>query len=187
MTTQLKTGDRILRYNTLGSRRSSNVFWAIVILTGGLGFLLSGISSYTQINLLPFANPTDLIFIPQGIAMGAYGVAALLLSTYLILLLIWDVGGGYNEFNRETDKATIFRNGFPGENRVVELSYKLDQIQAIKVDIREGLNPKRALYLRIRGQGEIPLTRIGQPLALAEVENQGAELARFLGVPLEGL
>lgn len=187
MTTQLKTGDRILRYDTLGSRRASNIFWAIVILTGGLGFLLSGISSYTQINLLPFADPTQLLFIPQGIAMGAYGVAALLLATYLVLLLVWNVGGGYNEFNRETDRVTIFRQGFPGKNRVVELNYKLDQIQSVKVDIREGLNPKRALYIKIRGKGEIPLTRIGQPLPLAEVENQGAELARFLGVPLEGL
>jgi hypothetical protein len=28
---------------------------------------------------------------------------------------------------------------------------------------------------------------VGQPMALSELENQGAELARFLGVPLEGL
>jgi hypothetical protein len=34
---------------------------------------------------------------------------------------------------------------------------------------------------------EIPLTRVGQPIALAQLENQAAELVRFLGVPLEGL
>jgi hypothetical protein len=55
------------------------------------------------------------------------------------------------------------------------------------VDIKEGLNPRRALYLRLKGKKDIPLTRVGQPLPLSELENQGAELARFLGVPLEGL
>ena len=29
-------------------------------------FLLAGISSYLKINLLPFANTTELVFIPQG-------------------------------------------------------------------------------------------------------------------------
>ncbi|HHP7245645.1 MAG TPA: photosystem I assembly protein Ycf4, partial [Elainellaceae cyanobacterium] len=53
--------------------------------------------------------------------------------------------------------------------------------------IKEGLNPRRALYLRIKGKGELPLTRVGQPIPLSELENQGAELARFLGIPLEGL
>jgi len=34
---------------------------------------------------------------------------------------------------------------------------------------------------------EIPLIRVGQPISLSELENKGAELARCLGVPLEGL
>lgn len=177
----------ILRRTVIGARRLSNYFWGSVILAGGLGFLLSGLSSYTQINFLPFANPTELIFLPQGLVMGAYGVAALALSTYLWLLVIWDVGGGYNEFNQDTGKATIFRSGFPGKNRRVELIYSLSDIQSIKIDIREGLSPKRALYLKVKGRNDIPLTRVGQPLDLASLENQGAELARFLGVPLEGI
>jgi hypothetical protein len=57
----------------------------------------------------------------------------------------------------------------------------------VRVDLKEGLSPRRALYLRVKGRGDLPLTRVGQPLPLAELENQGAELARFLAVPLEGL
>ena len=57
----------------------------------------------------------------------------------------------------------------------------------VRAEIKEGLNPKRALYLRVKGKGDIPMTRVGQPISLAELENQGAELARFLQVPLEGL
>jgi len=60
-----------------GTRRLSNYWWAVVVGLGGVGFLLAGISSYTHVNLLPFADPTQLIFIPQGIVMGAYGVAGI--------------------------------------------------------------------------------------------------------------
>ncbi|NJN85342.1 MAG: photosystem I assembly protein Ycf4 [Leptolyngbyaceae cyanobacterium SL_7_1] len=179
--------DQVLRQTLLGARRLSNYFWAIVILIGSSGFLLSGISSYLQVNLLPFSDPTQLIFIPQGIAMGFYGVVGLLLSLYLWGLIVLDVGGGYNEFNKGTGKVTLFRWGFPGKDRRIDVTHPIEDVQSIRVDVKEGLNPKRALYLRIKGKGELPLTRVGQPLALSELENQGAELARFLGVPLEGL
>lgn len=177
----------ILRQPIVGARRISNYFWAMISTLGGVGFLLASLSSYFQVNLLPLSNPTDLAFIPQGIAMGFYGIAGSLLGLYLWLIIVWDVGGGYNEFNRETGRVRIFRQGFPGKNREIEVSYPLEEIQSIRVDIREGLNPRRVLYLRIKGKGDIPLTRVGQPIALSELENQGAELARFLTVPLEGL
>ena len=177
----------ILRQPILGARRPSNYLWAIISSLGGVGFLLSSLSSYFQVNLLPLSDPTELVFIPQGIAMGFYGIAGLLLGLYLWLIISWDVGGGYNEFNRETGRVRIFRQGFPGKNREIEVSYPLDEIQSIRVDIREGLNPRRVLYLRIKGKGDLPLTRVGQPISLSELENQGAELSRFLTVPLEGL
>lgn len=188
MTASIQTStDRILRYSVLGARRLSNYWWATVVSFGATGFFLAALSSYLQINLLPFADPTSLIFIPQGVAMGFYGVAGILLASYLWLIIVLNVGGGYNEFNKETDKVRIFRSGFLGKNRQIEIEYPLDKVQAVRVDIREGLNPKRALYLRIKGRPDIPLTRVGQPLPLSELENQGAELARFLQVPLEGL
>jgi hypothetical protein len=188
MTASAQTsGNRVLKRTILGARRFSNYWWASVLTLGGLGFLLAGISSYTQINLLPFADPTQLIFIPQGIVMAFYGTAALALATYLWLLISWDVGGGYNEFDKSADKVRIVRSGFPGKNRRIEIEHPLENVLAVRVDIKEGLNPKRALYLRLKGRPEVPLTRVGQPIALSELENQGAELARFLQVPLEGL
>lgn len=177
----------VLRQEVLGSRRFSNYLWATVSTIGGAGFLLSSLSSYFKVNLLPFADPVPLVFIPQGIAMGFYGTIGLLIATYLWLTMFWDLGGGYNEFNKENGTATIFRQGFPGKNRRIELTYPLEEVQAVKVDIREGLSPRRALYVRVKGRGDIPLTRVGEPLPLSELENQGAELARFLGVSLEGL
>lgn len=188
MTVQLTSaGDRLLRQKVTGARRLSNYWWATVLSIGATGFLLAGISSYSKVNLLPFSNPTSLTFIPQGVAMGFYGAAGLLLALYLWLIILWNVGGGYNEFNQETDFIQIFRWGFPGKNRRVEFSCRIADIQAIRIEIREGLNPRRTLYLTVKGRGGIPLTPVGQPMPLAKLEDQGAELARFLGVPIEGL
>ncbi len=187
MTAQVAQEKTILRYEVVGARRFSNYWWALVILVGATGFLLAGLSSYLKINLLPIGDPIDLVFIPQGIAMGFYGVAGLLLSTYLWLSIIWNVGGGYNEFNRTASQVKIFRQGYPGKNRKVEVNCRLNDVQSVRVAIREGLNPQRSLYLRIKGRGDIPLTRVGQPLPLTQIENQAAEIAKFIGVPMEGL
>jgi Ycf4 len=177
-----------LRREIMGARRPSNYFWAAVTAIGGVGFFLAGLSSFLQTNLLPFSDfPTQLVFFPQGIAMGFYGTAAILLCLYLSLIIVWNVGSGYNEFDKSAGEARIFRRGFPGKNRKIDLRYPLKDLLAVRAEIKEGLNPKRALYLKIKGKGDIPLTRVGQPIALSELENQGAELARFLQVPLEGL
>ncbi|MBW4556908.1 MAG: photosystem I assembly protein Ycf4 [Trichormus sp. ATA11-4-KO1] len=184
-------GDRnpslILHQNVLGSRRFSNYWWATIVTLGATGFLLAGISSYLKVNLLLVSDPTQLIFVPQGLVMGLYGTAGLLLALYLWLVILWDVGGGYNDFNQETGSIKIFRWGFPGKNRCIEIDSRIQDVQSVRIDIKEGLNPRRALYLRIKGRRDIPLTRVGQPLSLSELETKGAELARFLRVPLEGL
>lgn len=181
------SGKTVLRQQITGSRRFSNYWWAVVVTIGAVGFLLAGISSYLKVNLLPFSDPTRLVFIPQGIAMGFYGLVGSLFALYLWVSILLDLGGGYNEFNKETGEVKIFRWGFPGKNRRIEVTCKTSDVQAIRVNLREGLNPKRDLYLRVKGMRDIPLTRVGQPIPLSQLENQGAELARFLAVPLEGL
>lgn len=177
----------ILRQEILGARRFSNYFWAIVVSIGGIGFLLAGLSSYLGKNFLIVSDTSQLQFFPQGIALSFYGVAGTLLALYLWFSIFLNIGGGYNEFNKEKGEFILFRWGFPGKNRRIEFHYDLDDIQAIRAEIKEGLNPKRTLYLCIKKRGDIPLTRVGEPISLSELENKGAELARFLTVPLEGL
>ena len=179
--------NRVLRQSVLGSRRFSNYFWATTVSVGATGFLLAGLSSYFKVNLLPMSDATGLVFVPQGVAMTFYGVAGLLLALYLWLAIALDVGGGYNEFNQETNSITIFRWGFPGKNRQIEITCPTADVQSIRVEIKEGLNPRRALYLRVKGRRDIPLTRVGEPLAVSQLETEGSQLARFLSVPLEGL
>jgi hypothetical protein len=187
MMTTDKTQQQTLRQDILGSRRLSNLLWAVIISIGGVGFLLAGLSSYSKINLLIVSDTSQLQFVPQGVALTFYGVAGSLLATYLWLLLVWNVGGGYNEFNKDTGNVTISRQGYPGKNRQVAVEIPLTEVQSVRAEIREGLSPKRALYLRSKQRRDIPLTRVGEPIALSTLENQGAELARFLEVPLEGL
>jgi Ycf4 len=188
MTTTANTKqNQVLRQNVVGSRRLSNYFWSVISAIGGVGFLLAGLSSYFKTNLLIVSDTSSLQFIPQGVALSFYGVAGSLVCLYLLFVSFLDVGGGYNEFDKAKGTVTIFRFGFPGKNRRIEITAKLSDIQSVRAEIKEGLNPQRTLYIRIKNRRDIPLTRAGQPISLAELENQGAELARFLQVPLEGL
>lgn len=168
-----------------GSRRFSNYWWATTILMGGIGFVLSGLSSYYQINLIPFARPIDLLFIPQGIVMTFYGTIGVCIGTFLWLTIFWDIGSGYNEFNKENGRICILRRGFPGKNRKITLNYKIEDVQSVLIYIKEGLNPKRQIYLKLKNRIEIPLTRVGQPLPLSDIENQAIDIAKFLGVVVE--
>ncbi len=185
--TTIPKSNNVLTQKVLGSRRFSNYWWATVVFLGAGGFLLAGLSSYFQKNLLLVTDATQLVFVPQGLVMGLYGIAGLLLALYLWLVILWDLGGGYNEFNRETGQIKIFRWGFPGKNRRIEIDCRTEDVQSVRVEIKEGINPRRALYLRAKGRRDIPLTRVGQPLSLKELETKGAQLAKFLEVPLEGL
>lgn len=171
----------------IGSRRLSNYWWATIILIGGLGFFLVGLSSYLKVNILPLTQSPDLFFIPQGIIMVFYGTTAILISIFLWLTIIWNVGGGYNEFNNKAGSITIFRLGFPGKNRILKLSYSINEIQSVKIRINEGLNPKRDIYIKTKDKREIPITNISQPMLLSEIEEQATSIAQFIGVILEGI
>ena len=171
----------------VGAKRFSNYFWASVVTAGASGFLITGASAYFKHNLVFFLDASDIEFFPQGLVMSFYGIAGLLLATYLWLTINWNVGAGYNEFNKEEGIFRVFRYGFPGKNRRVNLLTDLKDVTAVRVEIADGINPRRVVYVKCKGKGDIPLTRIGQPLTLAEVERQAAELAKFLQVPIEGL
>jgi hypothetical protein len=83
--------------------------------------------------------------------------------------------------------AQFLDSGNVGKNRELCFEYKLADVQSVRVEIRNGLNPKRSIYLRIKGKGELPITEVGQPMSLSALEDRAANLSRFLGVPLEGL
>ena len=179
----------IRRYMIIGERRISNYWWAIVISLGSVGFLFTGITSYLAISTgsNEVLNNQIVPFFPQGLLMSFYGSLGVLLSLYWWFLIFWNVGGGFNEFNKKDGFIRIFRWGYPGKNRKIDFSYSLKEVEAIKVELKQGLDSQRTIYLRLKGNREIPLTGIGQPLTLKDIEKQASELANFLQVSLEGL
>ena len=179
--------DQTRQEKIIGSRRFSNYFWALLLLIGGLMFLLAGISSYSKINLLPFADTSQLVFIPQGIVMMFYGTLSFGLSLYIIATLFWDIGSGYNEYNKIENLVRVVRKGFPGKNREILLTYPLNSIRSIGIKISEGLNPQRIIYLCLKDERKIPLTPVQQPDSISDLEDQAADLAKFLDLNLENL
>jgi hypothetical protein len=143
------------------------------VFLGGVGFLTTGVSSYLHVDAVPFLSSRSIAFFPQGLVMCFYGVLGLLFSSYLWFALLWE------------GLVRVFRWGFPGRNRRVDFRHSIDDVEAIRVEIKEGINPRRTIFMRVNGKRDIPLTRIGQPVTLDEIETEAAELARFVQVPLE--
>ena len=168
-----------------GSRRLSNVFWSILVSLGGFGFFLTGLSSFFQTNLLFFSDAREISFIPQGIVLIFYGTVGLLLGIFLTLTVYWDVGAGYNEYNRNLQQVIIQRKGFPGNNRELKLKFAFSQIKSVKIKIKEGLNPTRQILLCLFDNREIPVVGIEQPEALNKIEDEAISIAKHLNIYLE--
>ena len=168
-----------------GSRRLSNIFWATAVCLGGFGFFLTGLSSYSKVNLLLFSDVAKITFVPQGIVLLFYGTVGSILGLFLWLTILWDIGFGYNEYNNNLRLINVFRKGFPGVNRELFLSFSFKEIKSIKVRVKDGLNPKRQIFLCLKDGREIPLSGIDQPMALSKVEEEAVNLAKYLNVYLE--
>nr|YP_009455323.1 photosystem I assembly protein ycf4 [Erythropalum scandens]AUG62857.1 photosystem I assembly protein ycf4 [Erythropalum scandens] len=168
-----------------GSRTTSNFCWAFILFLGSLGFLLVGTSSYLGRTLISFVPYQQILFFPQGIVMSFYGIAGLFISSYLWCTICWNVGSGYDRFDRKEGIVCIFRWGFPGKNRRIFLRFLMKDIQSIKIEVKEGIYACRVLSMEIRGHRGIPLTRTDENLTPGEIEQKAVELADFLCVPIE--
>ena len=167
-----------------GSNRLSTISVSTAVSIGGTGFLLASLSSYFGKDFLPLGNPSTLVFIPQGLIMGLYGIAAFLLAVYLWTLISIDFGSGTNLFDKTKGIVRVSRKGFLKE---INLEIELKDIQAVKLEVRDGFNARRRITLKVKNRTDIPLSGIGQPKPLVELEKESAQLARFLEVNLEGI
>nr|YP_009519377.1 photosystem I assembly protein Ycf4 [Pseudocodium devriesii]AYC65386.1 photosystem I assembly protein Ycf4 [Pseudocodium devriesii] len=188
MQNQIK--NEIKRYSISGARRLSNVVWTLLLFVGSSGFLSTGFSCYFRKTLFPFSllNTGNFVqyeniqFFPQGLIMIFYGFLGFFLSIYLGLTVLWGLGSGFNEFNKRNAYVRIFRWGFPGKNRRMNLYYSWEEILGIRVEFQQNFNAQYIIFLQIRGKKEIPLTHIGEPRTFEEIEKQASALAKFLQV-----
>merc|ERR1711920_980533 len=169
-----------------GSRRISNYIYAGITSLGGLGFFLTGISSFLHFNVLPIIHSEEVQPFPQGITLVFYGTAGLLLTAYLIALIQWNVGGGSNEYDLQKGEVKITRLGYPGKNRRITVNIPLDDVTAIRVEVDDGFQPKRQIYLQSRIRPDICLTPVGTPWSLERLESEATSLARLMRKPLKG-
>ena len=176
--------DLVLEQEIKGSRKVSNYLVAAMLSIGGVGFLLASFSSYFGKDFLPLGNPSTLIFVPQGLVMGLYGIAAFLLAIYLWRLILVDFGSGINCFDKNAGILFVSRQGLFKE---IKIEIPLQEIKAVKLDAREGFNSRRRICLRVQGKKDLPISKVGSPPPLLELEEEGAELARFLDISLEGI
>ncbi|CAN6440768.1 unnamed protein product [Victoria cruziana] len=144
----------------MGSRKISNFCWACILFFRNL------------ISLFP---SQQRVFFPQGIVMYFYDIAGLFISSYLWCTILWSIGSGYDKFDRKEGIVCIFHWGFPGRNHVC----------SIRIEVKGGLFPRRVLYMKIGGRGDIPLMHTDENLAPREIGQKAAESAYFLHVPIE--
>lgn len=171
--------------NITGARNYRTISVFIVLFFAGLGFFLAGLSSYFHTNLLRITDTSSIAFLPQGLTMTFYGTAALILSSYLALTIIWNIGSGYNEFSKNDQIIRIVRLGFPGKYRKIFFTYEFKSIKSIIFFIKEGLNPRYNILLKLKDNREIPLFPANYLLNPSETEKKAIFLANLLEVNLE--
>ncbi|KAH0849776.1 hypothetical protein HID58_096099, partial [Brassica napus] len=69
---------------------------------------------------------------------------------YLWCTILWNVGSGYDLFDRKEGIVRIFRWGFPGKSRRIFLRFLMKDIQSIRIEVKEGVSARRVLYMEIR-------------------------------------
>ena len=150
------------RYLITGAKRISNYWWASIVSFGGLAFFITGFASFLQKSIFLFNQSKTISFFPQGLVMCFYGCLGLLFGLYLWCTIFWKVGDGFNEFNHHQGLVRIFRWGLPGKNRRIDFQYKIDEIEGVRVELKEGINPQRSISLKMKGTGKREFSRQSQ-------------------------
>jgi hypothetical protein len=179
--------ENIIKESITGARNIGSFLTMLILFGAGLGFFLTGLSSYLNINLIKLTDTSQITFFPQGIVMLFYGTGALGISMYLLLTIVWNIVFCYNEFSKVENMARVVRLGFPGKNRTIFLSYEFKNIKNLKFLIKQGLNPRCNILLVLKDKREIPLFPAQFLLNPNETEKKAIELSKFLNVPLDSL
>jgi hypothetical protein len=180
-----------------GTRTFSNYIWFILLLISGIGAIKIGISSYLfdiKKNFF-FENVSNIRFLPQGILLTFYGACAVLISFIISFLLIFDLGSGNNEIFIKEKRISLSRKNFPNyqllENKIpfkqehLYLVYKFSEIGSLELEIINGINPKRIIYLILKDGRRIPLTPANGIENLAQIELKTIYLAKLIGVNIK--
>ena len=175
--------DKNLNLELKKGPRNWTTFTIILLMyLGGFGFFIVGVSSYLQKNIFYKTQAIEIVFIPQGILMIFYGCIGILIGSFLLITIIWDVGKGINIYSRKEKLVYIIRQGFPGKNQEICLTYSFNEIEAIELEIRENLNSQQIIYLVLKDNRKIPIQTNQIPVKFSVLETQAIRLSKFLEV-----
>ena len=170
-----------LKTNFTGLREASNCVSAIIVSLGGTGFLVTGLYSFIM-------DSPEINFLPQGVVLIFYGTVGSIIGIFLGLTIRWNVGFGYNEYDKRSKTITMYRKTFPGplkQNKDLIFSLYFSEIKSIKIRIKEGLRPERQLLLCLASNNEIPLLTSGNLIKLEKLENEAITLSKYLNIFIE--
>lgn len=182
-----KTSD-LTELRQVGSRRFSNIIVAISLNLGGLGCLISGLSSFLRVDLFTSSEFQDNTVFLQDIVRVYYGVVGLTIGLFLSLSIYWSLGQSKvyldSRFTSHGLSGCQFirveRQGFPGKNRLIRLKVRLDDVRYLVVRVISGLYPSRQLLILLKDKREILLTDCEKLSSLASLEGKATTIAKTL-------
>ena len=160
----------------IGTRRLENYFWAILLFLGGGGFIFKGLTGLTNI---------DSGIITQEAVMVFYGYISISICAYLACSIFWNVGAGYNEFNKQAQEVKLVRWGFPGKFRRVVISVPFKELQEVSIQSQNfGIQPS-TIYLNCQNGQKLPILQTN--LTVRQLESYATQIAYFLQLPLKDI
>ena len=178
-----------------GTNISSNYIWFILLLIIGIGFFIAGISSY--LNDMDLKNNglnsfSNIKYLPQGILLVFYGTCSIFLSLLIFLLIKINLGAGKNIYDIENEVVHLSRKGFLYFNNNLKLkqkifyfSYPFSIISNLELEIKDGINPNRTIYLILKDTRRIPLNPKTKLENIYNIELKAIELAKILNIDLK--
>jgi hypothetical protein len=126
-----------------------------------------------------------LTFIPQGLVMCFYGIAGMFVGTYLGCAIVLNVGAGYNEIDCKEGIVTLFRWGFPGQNRKIRVRFLIRDIERIIIYSQNRFSSRANIALELQNGIQIPFYSNIESWTVQKIEEEAAQLAQWLQVPLD--
>lgn len=167
---------KIRRYAVVGSRRVSNMIYAGLSFLACFGFFAMPTRCFILALKTAVPDACENGFWPQGFVLIFYGLLALGFGLYLGFVMVLNIGSGWNIFDLEKQYVRIFRWGFPGKNRRIDLTYPFETILAIACQKKA---TGAQLYLVLKDQRQIPFCGT-VAMGFEPMEALASDLAGFL-------
>nr|ALP13674.1 Ycf4 [Karenia brevis] len=167
-----------------GARNTSNLIFSILLTLGGLGFFLTGLSSFFKYNLIFLTNVSEIAFLPQGIVLLLYGTIGLTLGSFLFLTFYWNLGAGYNLYCTKKKAVLFYRTRFPGRktNNPLLLKFPFATINSLGLKRGTALSPDNSVIAYTSNGSKFPLMYTD---TMEVARNSAMTLAYLMNCPVD--